>query len=183
MSQAGLNNTSAGPVPPTVATTYVADDGSTSTPAANIENIFSTQSSDNNNNGIQTRASGNTHQIQLTNRFNQTTTTTNTTPFSIITLPMGAVAGTYFVEGRSTAYDLDDPSGASYSFRGAFLTDGATGTEIAVEYEDSFFQTPLTDATTTLSVSGNSIIVSVTGVGTDTINWRSYMTYQFVGVA
>lgn len=39
MSQSGMNNTSAGPVPPTVATTYQEDSG-TATPALNILNVL-----------------------------------------------------------------------------------------------------------------------------------------------
>lgn len=40
MSQAGIINTSSGPVPPTVATSYLLDDGNSAVPAANILEVL-----------------------------------------------------------------------------------------------------------------------------------------------
>ena len=56
MSQAGIISTSAGPVPPTVATSYVTDDG-TAIPAANILNV---------NGGVGTATSGSGNTIVIT---------------------------------------------------------------------------------------------------------------------
>jgi hypothetical protein len=52
VSQAGLNNTTAGPVPPSVATTYQEDSG-TATPALNILNVLG-------GTGVTTSGTGNT---------------------------------------------------------------------------------------------------------------------------
>ena len=55
MSQAGEINTAAGPVPPTVATSYVTNSG-TATPASNVLNVTGS-------NGVSTSGSGNTVNI------------------------------------------------------------------------------------------------------------------------
>lgn len=62
MSQIIKPLTASGPIPPNIPTSFVANDGTTSTPAANIENIVGNNTA---NNGFATwtTASGNTHLI------------------------------------------------------------------------------------------------------------------------
>lgn len=62
MSQAGINNTTSGPVPPTVPTSFVTDSG-TATPAGNVLNVVTPGGG---TRGIITSGSGNTITVTVT---------------------------------------------------------------------------------------------------------------------
>lgn len=169
-----------GPVPPSVATQYTADDSSTATPVANNLNVFSNDTNVNNDNGIQTRASGDTLTIQLTNRVTGTVTTTDATPTSLISLSLGATPGTYLVQGDLTAYNLTDTAGSSYTFVGSAITDGVTATEIGVENKNVFEQAAMITADFNIGVTGNTAFLEVIGIAGKTIHWDALFTYRFV---
>lgn len=179
MSQSGLNNTVAGPVPPTVATSYVANSGSAS-PAANILNVLASDTTSNNDNGITTTASGNTVNTLLTNRQTATLTTNNAVVQTIITLPMGATPGTIYVYGNVQAFNASTPSSAAYSFSGGYRTDGVTATELGTEFHDTFQDPALLTSDIFLTISGNNILVQVQGVGVLSINWNCLLEYRMV---
>jgi len=187
MSQSGIINTSSGPVPPSVATSYVTDNG-TAVPSANVLEVVAIDVTDNNANGIlvegglvETGAS-NRVQVQLSNRITGTATTTDgVTPVTLYTFPLGATPGTYLFTQSVVGFNSTDQIGAVYSgFRGVRTT-GAAGvlinTNIALVGEEGSF----TVAEVANSISGNDAVLTVTGVAGKTIDWNVVTTYVFVG--
>lgn len=181
MSQFFVNTSSSSPVIPVdVATSYPTDSG-IAIPAANILNVYANDTNVNNDNGIQTIGSGNTVTVQLTNRLTGSTTTTDATPTTIISVSLGAVPGTYYVSGDLVAYDITDAAGAAYSFSAAAITDGATATEISTETKDIFEQAAMATADFSFGVTGNTAFLQVTGIVATTIDWSALLTYRFIG--
>lgn len=177
-----IKDLSSGPVPPSVATTYVTDVNSPAVPAANILNVLGADTTANNDNGIRTDGSSgsNTLTVQLTNRATGAVTTANATPTAIITLPLAASGTVYSVTGTVTVRVPATGAGASYDFSSAMKTDGATATEIGSEYPTTFEDASLATADITVSASGNNFVLSVIGVAATTINWDAYLTYRQV---
>ena len=140
MSQIFKPLTSSGPIPPNIPTQFTADDSSIAVPVANNLNVFTSDTNECNDNGIRSRASGDTITIQITNRITGTVTTTDATPTTLASLSLGAIPGVYIVEGDLTAFDVTDIAGASYTFSAAAITDGVTATEIGVENKNIFEQ-------------------------------------------
>ena len=185
-----MNNTSGGPSPPQVPTSFVTQDG-IAVPALNILIVNAYDTSQNNDNGIETKggvAGGNppgtgaTNEtdIYLTNRVTGAVTTADATLTTIITLPMGAAPATYMVFGNVQAFNASTPAGASYGFSGAFRTTGAAAVEIATEYHDEFEEAAFITADIFLSASGNNILLQVQGVAATSINWNSLLEYRMV---
>lgn len=172
----------AGPVPPTVPTSFVTDVNSPAVPAANILNEIGGQTTTNNNKGIQTDGSSgsNTLTIQLTNRQTATVTTADATPTTLLTFALPAVAGTYYVYGNVQAFTLTGPAGGAYSFSGGYLTDGATATELGTEFHDTFQSVALLTSDIFLSASGNNVVLTVQGVAGLTIDWNSLLEFRQV---
>jgi len=186
VSQAGDISATSGPVPPAVPTQFTADDSTTGIPASNNLNLFSRDTSDNNDNGIQTSADPNNSDnfyVELTNRITGTVVTTDATPTTLISFSLGAFPGTIIAQGDVTAYNVTDAAGASYTYAGAAITDGLNATEISVENLNVFEQAAMTAATITLGVSGNNAVITVTGIVGKRINWNALFTYRFIGVA
>ncbi len=180
MSQAGIISTTSGPVPPTVATKYTADDLTTATPSSNNLNLFSSETNANNDNGIRSIASGSTVTYQLTNRITGTVTTTDATPTTLVSLSLGATPGTYTVTGNLCAYDLTDVAGGSYDYEGAAITDGVTATELGSETRNIFESAAMATSDFSFGVSGNTASIVVTGIAGKTIHWSALFNYRFV---
>lgn len=168
------------PPPPTVATTYVTEDGN-AVPAANILNVLATDTNIDNEEGIDTIGSGNTVTVRLTNRVRGTITTTDATPTTLISLPLGATPGVYVIEGNLVAFNVTDTAGGSYSFAGSARTTGAAAVEIATEDKSIFEEAAMATADFTYGVTGNNAFLEVIGIAGKTINWSGLFTYQFVG--
>lgn len=183
MSQAGIINTTSGPVPPTVATTYVTDVNSPAIPALNILNVIGGTSTANTNSGIRTDGSSgsNTLTVQLTNRIIGDVTTTNATPTTIITFALGATPGVYTFTGDITAFDITDTAGASYGIISGIRTTGAAAVEIGTQFNTNFEEAAMITADIDVTTSGNNVIFTVTGVAGKTIDWDALFNYRFVG--
>src|SRR6185503_15175593 len=155
MSQAGMLNTAAGPVPPSVPNSFVTDVNSPSVPIANVENVFGGDTTANDDDGIRTDGSSgsNTLTIQLTNRVQGAVSTSGAVTSPIITFTP-TVVGTYAFELRVAAYNETASLGAGYSIFGTARFDGVNsnlcGTPDKVVNEEG----AMSSANVTFTVSG-----------------------------
>jgi len=183
MSQAGIINTSSGPVPPTVATTYVTDVNSPAIPAANILNVIGGDTTANDNNGLRTDGSSgsNTLTIQVTNRIQGSANTVGVVTTPIITFTP-TVIGTYAFEIRIAAYNETGSLGAGYALFATARFDGVNsnlcGTADKVVNEEG----AMSGANVTFTVSGANILINGVGYAAQDINWSAVGLYTFVGV-
>lgn len=190
MSQAGINNTTSGPIPPTVPTSFVTQNG-TAVPLANVLIVDGFDSSENNDNGIITKGgvvgtgTSNEVDVVLTNRLQGSVTTVGSTTSPIITF-IPTVIGTYAIEARVAAYNTTSSLGAGYSMFAAIRFDGVNsnlcGTPDRIVNEEGTMAVPLPGANCTITVSGSSILVNGVGYAGQTINWSAVGLYTFVGV-
>lgn len=179
MSQAGINNTTSGPVPPDVPTTFVADTGS-ATPAANTLTVPGGTTTANNTNGIQTSGAGATLTIQLTNRIpGSATTTDGVTPQNLYTFPLGATPGTYTFMARIAAFNDTSDLGAGYTSFAIVRTTGAAGTVLGSTVAIADEEGAMTGVLVENVVSGNDYILRATGYNADTIRYVALTEYVF----
>jgi hypothetical protein len=171
-----------GPVPPTVPTSFVTDDG-TAVPALNILNVNGLDSTENNVNGILTRANPNLSdnlEIVITNRIQGTGTTVSTGTSDIFTF-VPTIIGVYAMEIRIAAFNTTSLLGAGYSLFGSIRFDGVNSNicdpfDPIDNEEGTMTQTGLN-----IFVSGSSVILRATGYLAQTINWSAVCLYTFVG--
>jgi len=179
MSQAGtIGGGGSGPLPPDVPTTFVTNSGN-AIPAANILNILATDTTANNDNGINDTGAGNTVTILLTNRATNGISTVDGSTQNIITLPLGA-AGTYMVYGNVQAFASSIPGSAAYSFSGAYRSDGVTATILGTEYHDTFQDASMSTTDIDLTATGNSAVLNVNGIAATNISWNALLEYRQV---
>lgn len=190
MSQAGSNNTSAGPVPPAVPTSFVTQNG-TAVPAANILIVNANDSTENNANGIISKGgvvgtgTANESDIILTNRLQGIQTTVGLQTLPMITFTP-TVVGVYAIEARVAAYNITSTLGAGYSIFGTIRFDGVNsnlcGTMDRIVNEEG----TMSAANVTMSVSGANALINAVGYSPlavdQTINWSAVGLYTFVGV-
>lgn len=173
-----------GVVPPGTAIVTVTGDsgGAVGPDAAGNINLFGGSSTVNNDNGITTigNPGTNTETITLTNRATGQVTTTDATPTTIITFPLGATPGVFYARGNVVAFDITDVAGGAYDFSTGARTTGAAGTELGTEYKDVFEEAAMATADFNIIVSGNNLIVQVVGIAGKTIDWNAELTYRFV---
>lgn len=187
MSQIIKTLVSGGPVPPEIPTSFVTEDG-TAVPLANVLIVNGNQSDENNDNGITTKGgvigtgTSNEVDVVLTNRLTGTTNTSDATLTTIITFPLGATPGTFFIDGSVQAFGASGPYGASYGFSGGYITDGATATELGTDYHNEYETSApasMEAADIFLDTSGNNVILQVQGISAS-LNWNAVMTYRMV---
>lgn len=89
---------------------------------------------------------------------------------NIITVPLGAVAGTYQFEARVKAYTATGPAGAGYNIYATFTTSGVAatlvGNQVILNEDPS-----LVAADAAFVASGNNAVLQVSGVAALTIDW------------
>lgn len=158
---------------PSSAITFVTDSGN-AVPAANILNVLGDEN-------ITTSGSGNTITISPTDTASGTGQTIGAVTADIITFPLGASAGTYQVEGSIAAYEGGTPAGGGIRAFVAVRTSGAAGTICDSSDPIKNLETALNAATAEFVVSGNNLILRVTGVTALTIKWAGRLFYTFVG--
>ena len=182
MSQAGMINTTTGPVPPTVATTYVTDVNSPAIPAANILNVLGNDATVNNNNGIRTDGSSgsNTLTVQLTNRLQGTGTTVGATTADLVTFSLGATPGAYNFELKVVGYTTTGPAATGFTILGTMRTNGATATLVGTPDETPIEDISMLTCDVDMIASANNLIIRVLGVVGFTINWNVVATYVFI---
>lgn len=175
MSQV-IKNLASGPVPPTVATSYVTDDG-TAIPAGSVLNVLG-------GSGIETYADPNLSNnlfIQVQNSFTDQTVTVGAVTSDITTIALPA-AGTYTIETRAAAWNASGPNAAGFSINGVIRSDGVTATLIGDSDGFTHTDVALDDSDVNIIASGNNAIVRVLGVAGLTINWGAFTVYVFRGV-
>lgn len=182
MSQAGLLNVEGSPG---VVTSFETQDG-TATPVGNVIVIEgeSTNIDDDNSIRVIKGTAANEIIVQLTNTNFAQIQTTDATPTTIATIPLGADEGTYTVrDAYISCYNVTDQLSAVYNFNGVARTDGTNGVLIgsSADPENTYEQTAMTDCEIKISVSGNNLVVEVTGLSGKTINWEMNFKYSFIG--
>lgn len=160
------------------------DDATTAIPAANNINLFSRDTTDNNDNGIQTTAdpdNGDNAYIELTNRTSGSATTVGATTENVITFDCGGTAGAYKFHIELIAFESATPEAGGYSIEATARTTGAAATIVATPDADEDEDTNLEmESSWDVVASGNNVLVQVIGYAGATINWKAVLTYTFV---
>lgn len=183
MSQAGIINTTSGPVPPAVPTQFTANDGTIGIPVANNLNLLARDTTEDNDDGIQTTAdpnNGDNYYVELTNRLQGTASVTGAVTGDIITFALSASASVYRFEFKVTGRDTASGDGVGYSVFASVRTDGAAATVIESPFYDADEDNSLSTALIDVVASGNSIILQATGVAGQTINYSAVGYYVVV---
>jgi hypothetical protein len=167
-----------GPVPPTVATSYVTDDG-VAVPIANILDVFGGTLTLTNDNGIQTNAgpAGNQLNVNLTNRTQNRIVTTDATNQTLDSFSLSASDASYCFDIEIACYNVTDDLAASYSIFGGVRSTSSVAFLIGVPDKIVNEEAGMLTCDANLVVSGNNAIIQVNGIAGKTINWNCVITY------
>ena len=116
----------------------------------------------------------------LDNYYNQTATTNNAVPNVTMTIPLGSTPGVYTLDINVSAYNITDTAAAGFSLFGTVKTDGAVGTLIGVPDKIINNEVAMATSDANIIVSGNNMVIQVTGIAAKTINWRAITFYTFI---
>ena len=184
MSQAGDISAVVGPVPPSVPTSFVTDNG-TAVPAANILIVHALDSTENNANGIIAKGgvagTGTSNEVDLvlTNRLQGTTSTVGAVTGDVITFALGTTPGTYTFDCKISGFNASTPAGAGYTIVGSARTTGAAAVLLTSQAIDHFEEAATVTCSASIVVSGNNVIFRVTGAAGLTISWNGVSEYIF----
>lgn len=183
MSQFFVNTGSSGPVPPSVPTSFIIDEGGPVTPQANAITILGDSSTEDNVHGIVTTALGSPagqFRVALTNRFTGSTNTPDATPKTVGTLALVG-AGTYNLELNVAAYAPVAVGSAGFSL---FVTVRSTGGVATIINQDKInnIESVLSgvDFNATSTGTNNNVLLQATGIAAS-IDWNLVGLYVYVG--
>ncbi len=175
MSQAGIINTTTGPVPPTVPTSFVTDSG-TAIPAANILNVVTPGGG---TQGISTSGSGSTITITLTDIIVRATCQTinaGTATFNV-NIPIPTSNSSASIRANMAGYAKTAGTAIGGELIGAVRNVGGVLTVIGTPDLTRNNDVSLSAWNCTLTVSGTNALVQVTGVAGVTINWTAIIDF------
>ena len=104
--------------------------------------------------------------------------TTGAATTTLITFPALAVASAYGIDALVTGFESTGPSGYASNLVALVRSTGAATALVSSTQFDATSDAGLAAATFQVTVAGNNIIVSVTGVGGLTIHWTCMATIQ-----
>lgn len=133
-------------------------------------------------NGLTTTGNPGTNTVTWTldNYYNQTATTNDAVPNVTMTIPLGAVAGVYTIDVNVSAYNVTDSAAAGFSLFGTVKTSGAAGTLVGVPDKIVNNEVAMATSDANIIVSGNNMVIQVTGIAAKVINWRAITFYTFI---
>jgi hypothetical protein len=173
-----IKNLAAGPVPPSVATSYVTDDG-TAIPAGNVLNVLG-------GSGIQTYADPNLSNNLFIKIQNSTTDIGQTVDVQTINLSTidCSIAGTYFFTSEIAAFTTGSNGLGAQLFTTA-ISDGVILTIVDDTDSVSHITPALSGPGSTIDyeivASGTNALLQVTGENTFTIDWGAITIYVYRG--
>ena len=171
----------AGGLPPSVPTSFVTDNG-TGIPAANVLDLLGGFVSTNNNNGIQTTANpnnGNLVYVQLTNRSQNTITTTDATTTNVISFLLTA-DGTFTFDIQIAGFSSTFNEGVGYAIFGTVKSVGGVASVIGTPDKIVNEDVDLVSCNAFLVASGGSAVIQVKGIAGTTVKWNVVSTYVYV---
>lgn len=172
---------SASNLPSSVAEEFDTQSGN-AVPSSHILIVNGIDSTENNANGIISKGGvvgtgvSNELDIVLTNRYQQTTTTSDGAgQTQTVTILSALSAGTYTLDMSIAAFDSVTPAGNGYTIVGSVRSTGAAATLIPNQQKDSFEEA--VGANAVMGISGNTVTVTLTGIAGKSYNWNITGTY------
>jgi len=106
-----------------------------------------------------------------------TATSSNASTEDIITLDLGSTGKVFRFYFMITGKDTTSGDGVGYHLFASARTDGATATAIATEFIDADEDASLNAASVAFTVSGNNMVLQVTGVAGQTVTYLATGNY------